>query len=78
MHAVIIVNGKHKHVSLEQISYEQAVAIANEDRPTPWTGLHTVTYSYLRQNLKGGSLAPGESAPVHNDMVISAMVTSGA
>lgn len=71
---IIKVNGKSKHVALSHISYEQAVAIANGDRPNPWAGLHTVTYRYKEQD-PGGELAPGETTPVKADMMISCHVT---
>lgn len=74
---VIIVNGKHKHVCLEQISYEQIVGIANEDRVVPCNTLHTVCYSYRRQS-QGGELTSGQSVVVTDDLVVTALTTDRA
>ena len=75
----LIVNGKHKFVGFDKLSYEQVVGIANEDRPIPWEGLHTVTYSYRNQDRKGGSLIPGGPAvEVFDEMVFNAHVTGNS
>jgi hypothetical protein len=45
----------------------------------PWEGLHTVTYSYRKQDRKGGSLIPGgDPVEVFDEMVFNAHVTDGA
>jgi hypothetical protein len=73
----LIVNGKHKFVGFTRLSHEQVVTIANEDRPTPWNGLHTVTYRY-RDARPAGELAPGESVDVADEMVFNAHATGNA
>lgn len=74
----LYVNGKHKFIGHEQLSYEQVVGIANEDRLIPMESLHTVTYSYRNQDRKPGSLAPGESVIVFDEMVFNAHITDRA
>jgi hypothetical protein len=73
---VIILNGKSKFFNGTRISYEDIVGIVCEHVGNP-EALHTVAYSYRsrRSELKPGTLAPGQDAPVERGMVINAVVT---
>jgi hypothetical protein len=73
----IVVNGDRCHLSEGRLTYEKAVELADSGRSKQ--ALHSVTFRRGGDPAKPeGILAPGESTPACEGMVVCAMVTDNA
>ncbi len=68
----IIVNGREKKVSQDNLTFEQIVALAFENPPSGPNVVITVTY---KSRGKEGSLLPGQSVAIQNGMIFNVKAT---
>ena len=72
----IIVNGRQKTVTGKDISFEELVALAfNNNPPTGENVVITVTFS-KGEDAKQGTLLPGDTVKIKEDMVFNVTATN--
>lgn len=71
----IIVNGREKKVTAEELSYKQVVDLAyNNNPPTGPNIVITVTYRNAEDN-KQGTLAAGQTVEIRNGTIFNVFAT---
>jgi hypothetical protein len=68
----VIVNGRSKKVSQDELSYEKVVALAFE---TPPSGPNVVITVSWRHGNEGGTLTPGQTVAVRDGMKFDVTAT---
>lgn len=72
----IVVNGQRKTVTSSEVSFEQVVALAYDGDPPTGENWHfTVNYRRGPGNRPQGSLVPGSSVKVKEDMIFNVIAT---
>jgi len=71
----IIVNGREKKVTGEQLSFDQIVALAFNPVPTGPNIIFTITYRRGHGNKPEGTLLPGETVKIKEGMIFDATAT---
>lgn len=73
-HTVVIINGRHREVTGQRISYSQLVQLAfPEDQPNETT-VYTITYS--DPHGKDGTLVSGQDVHVKEGMIFNVTKTN--
>jgi hypothetical protein len=70
----IIVNGRPKETTEKELTFEDLIELAYENPPSGPNVMFTITFAKGEGN-KSGTLAPGESVKVKNDMVFGVTAT---
>lgn len=67
----IVVNGREKEVSQQELTFEEVVVLAYGESPGGENIVHTVTYKRGQGNKPEGSLVAGESVKVKRGMIFN-------
>ena len=71
----IIVNGRKKEVTTEQLSFDQVVALAFNPVPTGPNVMFTITYRHGPRQNPEGSLLEGGTVKIKDEMIFNVTQT---
>lgn len=71
----IIVNGRQKVVTKDELSFDEIVALAFDSPPTGDNIIFTITYRRGHGN-KEGTLAQGDTVKIKNGMIFNVTATN--
>jgi hypothetical protein len=71
----VVVNGREKLVSSEELTFDQVVALAYDNPPTGPNWVFTITYRRGHGQKPEGSLVAGDAAKVKDGMIFNVTAT---
>lgn len=74
-HHEVIVNGREKVVTTDELTFDEVVALAYDPVPNSPNWIFTITYRRGNGHKPEGTLRPGESVKVKEGMIFNVTAT---